>query len=112
MVFLLSIYYHYYHQKYKSTTYSSLARAESRIGFCITLVYAKCSRDEKLILWEDIYQVEARMSRPWAVGGYFNIVLNSKEKTNGLPVIDIDYEDFQNHISFYVLNKIPFKGKY
>lgn len=78
--------------------------------FVITLVYAKCNADERLRLWEDIYQVAAGMSRPWLLGGDFNVVLSPEEKIGGLPVLEADHEDFDTCISSCDLVESPFKG--
>lgn len=37
-------------------------------------------------------------------------MLNEEEKIGGLPVIDVDHEDFENCIFSCDLNKIQFKG--
>lgn len=78
------------------------------LNFVVTVVYAKCSTNKRLTLWDDIYQVAATMPTPWLIGGDFNFVLKSKEKIGGLPVFDV--EDFETYISSCDLTEIPFKG--
>ncbi|KAH0679123.1 hypothetical protein KY284_020208 [Solanum tuberosum] len=76
----------------------------------ITLVYAKCNAEDRLMLWEDIYQLSTDMDSPWLIGGDFNVVLNEEEKIGGLPVQDIDHEDFDICIHSCELEEIQFKG--
>lgn len=43
-----------------------------------TLVYAKCSAQERLQLWEAIYSVGYNLNLPWLVGGDSNVVLSDE----------------------------------
>ncbi|XP_049364489.1 uncharacterized protein LOC125829284 [Solanum verrucosum] len=76
----------------------------------ITLVYAKCNAEDRLMLWEDIYQLSTDMDSPWLIGGDFNVVLNAEEKIGGLPIHDTDHEDFDICIHSCELAEIQFKG--
>jgi len=60
--------------------------------FLVIVVYAKCTAEERLILWADIFQMASLMTSPWLIGGDFR-------KNGGLPVIDLEHEDFDNCIS-------------
>lgn len=50
---------------------------EENIKF--TMVYAKCNRVERLLLWQDLREASNTTS-PWILGGDFNVVLNLDEK--------------------------------
>lgn len=41
----------------------------------LTVVYAKCSLQERRLLWEDLISFSASISVPWIVGGDFNAKL-------------------------------------
>ncbi|WMV40209.1 hypothetical protein MTR67_033594 [Solanum verrucosum] len=56
------------------------------------VVYAKCTVEERLILWADIFQMASLMTSPWLIG----VIL---EKNCGLPVIGLELEDFDNCIN-------------
>lgn len=62
------------------------------------------------MLWEDIYHLSADIDSPWSIGGDFNVVLNEEEKIGGLPVQDIDHEDFEACIQGCNLAEVQFKG--
>ena len=48
-----------------------------------TFVYAKCTRRERLSLWEDISQLGISSLEPWCIGGDFNIITNAAERQGG-----------------------------
>lgn len=50
----------------------------------IAAVYAKCDRLYILHLWEDIYRLSNSYNFPWITCGDFNVVLNAKEKIDGV----------------------------
>lgn len=78
---------------------------------CIfTVVYAKCTESERLLLWDDIYQLAANMNTPWLVGGDFNAILNEEEKLGGLPIRPQECEDFAFCINSSEREEIRFKG--
>lgn len=45
-----------------------------------SFVYAKCTRNERLEIWQDLEEVAVRFQEPWIVGGDFNIIVHSSEK--------------------------------
>lgn len=48
--------------------------------------------------------------KPWLIGGDFNVVLNSEEEIGGLPVTELDCEDFERCISSCDLLEVNFKS--
>lgn len=52
----------------------------------ISAVYARYSSLERLLIWEDLEDIEESVDVPWIVGGDFNVILEEIEKLGGLPV--------------------------
>ncbi|XP_060202481.1 uncharacterized protein LOC132630915 [Lycium barbarum] len=76
----------------------------------VTMVYAKCSKVERLQLWDSLYLLTTNMTSPWLVGGDFNVIMNEEEKIGGLPVLPQEYEDFAFCLNSCELHEMPFKG--
>ncbi|XP_060183051.1 uncharacterized protein LOC132613005 [Lycium barbarum] len=76
----------------------------------VTMVYAKCSKVERLQLWDSLYLLTSNMTSPWLVGGDFNVIMNEEEKIGGLPVLPQEYEDFAFCLNSCELHEMPFKG--
>lgn len=49
----------------------------------ITIVYAKCTREERRHLWDDLRNWKQIIQGPWGVMGDFNVILEAKEKKKG-----------------------------
>lgn len=62
----------------------------------ITLVYAKCSLEERIQLSEQLYEFYMDYQKPWLMGGDLNVILNEEEKMGGLPITVDEVRDF-NH---------------
>jgi len=52
----------------------------------ISAVYVRYSSLERLLIWEDLEDIEESVDVPWIVGGDFNVILEEIEKLGGLPV--------------------------
>ncbi|KAG5619892.1 hypothetical protein H5410_005110 [Solanum commersonii] len=76
----------------------------------VTIVYAKCDRNQRLELWEEISHIAKGQDHPWIVGGDFNMVLNKKEEIGGLLVMGYEVQDFLNCIESNELYHVQFKG--
>jgi len=61
-------------------------------------------------LWEDLEEVACNTDFPWMVGGDFNTITDESEKLGGLPVSQVEVEDFVQCISSCALNEIQFSG--
>ncbi|EOY06959.1 Uncharacterized protein TCM_021521 [Theobroma cacao] len=59
-----------------------------------SLVYAKCTRQERLELWNCLRSISWDMQGPWMVGGDFNSILSSAERLHGAHPHSGSMEDF------------------
>lgn len=59
-----------------------------------TLIYAKCTVEQRLILWESLEDMTANVYTQWLVGGDFNVISNEEEKIGGLLLTDAQVRDF------------------
>ncbi|XP_060170365.1 uncharacterized protein LOC132601283 [Lycium barbarum] len=75
-----------------------------------TFVYAKCDEEERLVLWDNLYQLANSMNLPWMVGGDFNVILSDEEKLGGLLVTLVECEDFAYCVNSCDLFDMGFKG--
>ncbi|EOY25449.1 Uncharacterized protein TCM_016755 [Theobroma cacao] len=62
--------------------------------FAATFVYAKCTRQERLELWNCLRSLSLDMQGPWMVGGDFNTIVSCAERLNGAPPHGGSMEDF------------------
>ncbi|XP_009790176.1 uncharacterized protein LOC107776673 [Nicotiana tabacum] len=76
----------------------------------LTLVYAKCEHIERIELWDTLYALASDMTKPWIVGGDFNVIWDEEEKFGGLPVPLNEVDDFGQCINTFNLNDLGFKG--
>lgn len=58
----------------------------------LTIVYTKCDANDRLELWDHIYNLINNMSLHWLVGDDFNVSLCNKENIGGLRVYPQEYE--------------------
>lgn len=75
----------------------------------LTVVYAKCSRRERLSLWHDLSALPLN-NLPWMVGGDFNIIVNSFERSGGNSPDILAMEDFYSLLFIIILLKLVLKG--
>lgn len=75
----------------------------------MTGIYAKCTRQERRVPWEDMRTL-SDTSLPWCIGGDFNIGTNMLERENGgVPKLNA-MNDFGNCIMDCGLIDIGFEG--
>ncbi|KAK4726805.1 hypothetical protein R3W88_031722 [Solanum pinnatisectum] len=74
------------------------------------VVYAKCTANERIRLWDNLYYISHNFSLPWMVGGDFYPVLSEEEKIGGLIVYPQEYENFAFFISSCDLTDLNFSG--
>ncbi|KAG8366750.1 hypothetical protein BUALT_Bualt16G0000100 [Buddleja alternifolia] len=75
-----------------------------------TFVYAKCSRSLRRPLWNEIIEM-SHTNDPWLVGGDFNTILASNERSGGEDPIVGSMEDFGNTLADSRLLDAGFEGE-
>ncbi|KAG6467271.1 hypothetical protein ZIOFF_074904 [Zingiber officinale] len=53
------------------------------ISIMVTVVYAKCNRIDRRILWDDVSAVKPVMDEYWPMGRDFNVIIGSNEHSAG-----------------------------
>ncbi|XP_059290122.1 uncharacterized protein LOC132043675 [Lycium ferocissimum] len=56
-----------------------------KVNLLVSVVYAKCARDEREELWEAMVELANQQDLPWIIGGDFNVIVSDEEKQGGLP---------------------------
>lgn len=76
----------------------------------VSLVYAKCTQNERLELWDSMEDLSTLVNIPWVIGGDFNAITSEDEKFGGLPVIINEIQDFRGCIQNYGISDLGFSG--
>lgn len=76
----------------------------------VIVVYAKCDRNQRLDIQEDVVTIANGNSDPQIIGSDFNIVLNSAEKIGESPVTYSDVKDFHHCIESCDVIQVSYKG--
>ncbi|XP_059290764.1 uncharacterized protein LOC132044295 [Lycium ferocissimum] len=77
----------------------------------VSVVYAKCDRDEREELWEAMVELATQQDLPWIIGGDFNVIVSDEEKQGGLPVSSNETLDFSTCIQSCGLIDVGFTGR-
>lgn len=80
------------------------------IEVILSLIYAKCTQNERLLLWNFMSDMANTINSPWLVGGDFNVICIEEEKLGGRPVTEAETRDFNLCINFCNLEDLGFKG--
>lgn len=72
----------------------------------VIAVYARCSSQERLELWDEIKYTGENINGPWIVGGDFNVILHKDEKLGGLPFNIDEASDFQHCFNNSALEEV------
>lgn len=59
-----------------------------------SFIYAKCTRSERLVLWDCLRSLSINIHSLWIVGGNFNAIIHSGERLNGATPHVGSMEDF------------------
>ncbi|EOY21546.1 Uncharacterized protein TCM_013313 [Theobroma cacao] len=59
-----------------------------------SFIYAKCTKSERLILWDCLRNLAINIHTPWIVGGDFNAIIHNGERLNGVVPHAGSMEDF------------------
>ncbi|XP_042032303.1 uncharacterized protein LOC121779013 [Salvia splendens] len=66
---------------------------------CISAVYAKCTRGERVLLWDKMREISvASEDTPWMVGGDFNTILSTCDRVGSDTNRQADMVDFAEAI--------------
>lgn len=76
----------------------------------ITIVYAKCTRSERRVLWEDMRNL-ATNNLPWSIGGDFNVIMNVADRDGGARPNYNAINDFATCVIDCGLNDVGFEGE-
>ncbi|XP_027151252.1 uncharacterized protein LOC113751439 [Coffea eugenioides] len=84
----------------------------SGAAFCVTGVYAKCTRVGRRPLWEAMEEVAERVSTsgPWMAAGDFNVVSAMEEREGGAPANARNMEEFNDSMFKCGLFALEFVG--
>lgn len=75
----------------------------------MTVVYAKCNREDRLALWSDLRDA-SDTNLPWIVRGDFNVIMSADEKKGGTTVDLRAMQDFRICTMNSGLSEIEFEG--
>lgn len=78
--------------------------------FYLTIVYAKCTEQERIELWDDLKSTATMMQEPWGVVGDFNSITCAEEKLGGRPFNLNNNLDFISCIDECGLQDAGFSG--
>ncbi|XP_059281333.1 uncharacterized protein LOC132035027 [Lycium ferocissimum] len=76
----------------------------------VSLVYAKCSQEERMELWPSLEDIATTMVVPWLISGDFNVITSDEEKYGGLPVTINEVQDFRDCVQSCGVADLGFKG--
>ncbi|KAG6488356.1 hypothetical protein ZIOFF_049599 [Zingiber officinale] len=76
----------------------------------VTVVYAKCTRLERSLLWENLEELRPEGDILWLVGGDFNVISSMEEHSAGVLARPGAMEDFNNFIMLAGLVDVGFVG--
>ncbi|KAH0695122.1 hypothetical protein KY290_021422 [Solanum tuberosum] len=73
-----------------------------------SLVYAKCSSEERKDIWDDLVHLAEDNEHPWIVGGDFNVILREEEKLGGLAFTQAEAVDFAQCLNNCAIAELKF----
>ncbi|XP_056688691.1 uncharacterized protein [Spinacia oleracea] len=79
--------------------------------FWSSFIYAHNTQKERLVLWNDLCDLTARITGPWILMGDFNCVLNTDERV-GSHVRLNEIQDFQNCVNTCGLEDAKSSGNF
>ncbi|KAG6488350.1 hypothetical protein ZIOFF_049593 [Zingiber officinale] len=95
------------HDQFLHLELSSLLFPSSMI---VTVVYAKCTRLERSVLWGSLEELRPEGDKLWLVGGDFNVISSMEEHSAGVLARPGAMEDFNNFIMLAGLVDAGFVG--
>lgn len=62
---------------------SNLSLADGSLIIVVSMIYLKCTRSERKVLWNNLCMISSSLSVPWILGGNFHVISNAMEKAGG-----------------------------
>lgn len=92
---------------------SNVSLADGSLRIVLSVIYAKCTRSERKVLWNNLCMISPSISVPWILGGDLNVISNAMEKAGG-NYLDIgaiaDFNAFQHFNALRGSVILVFKG--
>ncbi|XP_010243665.1 PREDICTED: uncharacterized protein LOC104587667 [Nelumbo nucifera] len=79
-------------------------------SFALSVVYAKCDRMERMSLWDIIWNLASRISKPWLLARDFNVITCKEEKVGERNPNVSTMDDFVDLINVIGLVDLGFSG--
>ena len=90
-----------------------MSLADGSLRIVLSVIYAKCTRSERKVLWNNLCMISPSISVPWILGGDLNVLSNAMEKAGG-NYLDIgaiaDFNAFQHFNALRGSVILVFKG--
>ncbi|XP_020680279.1 uncharacterized protein LOC110097948 [Dendrobium catenatum] len=80
--------------------------------YCISVVYASNSMDDRQILWKDLTDLVVGISIPWIILGDFNCCRSPHEKAGGSLLTNSKISDFNSLIFNIAVHDLSYVGHY
>ncbi|EOY17504.1 Uncharacterized protein TCM_036723 [Theobroma cacao] len=64
------------------------------VPILVTIVYATCTRSERILLWDCMRELSTGIQGPWLVRGDFNVILKKEDRLYGVDPHGGAMEDF------------------
>ncbi|KAI0507252.1 hypothetical protein KFK09_013374 [Dendrobium nobile] len=91
--------------------HGTVFRGNSEV-YCVSMVYASNSSDERQRLWKDMSDIAVDISMPWVILGDFNCCRSPHEKDGGSALGNIKTSDFNSLIFNIVVHDLSYVGHY
>ncbi|KAH0644091.1 hypothetical protein KY289_035065 [Solanum tuberosum] len=72
----------------------------------VSTVYAKCSNEERIDLWEELEHIAEDSNMTWVIGGDFNVILREEKTMGGLAVTQTENRRVEEECIFKRLDRI------
>ncbi|KAF5458875.1 hypothetical protein F2P56_022870, partial [Juglans regia] len=93
----------------KSNQHITVVIEENNRRMRLSVVYAKCLRQERRQLWQEISDIPSPAD-DWVVAGDFNIIRSDAERRGGRPRSTAAMEEFNHFINLGGLQEMTFMG--
>lgn len=81
------------------TTTKDIKHTHRPLSFFMTVVYAKCDKQLRNLMWDDLRETAGTINGPWGFVGDFNVISNVAEKLGGRDFRVEESLDFISYLS-------------